>query len=397
MTNIYPSILPSITKKVVQLSNSVTGGLGGGGAAPESSQVIVASRSSAYTQSVMTDSGAKTYRTIHTITYADSSLKVQYGNFNGNTIYNGVIDATLDGFTLIASLDYGGTIYPLTFGGNSSVHLEPGETATSDAVSIPGLTVGAALGSRAYVVGDASGNWPLGWVGFISGEGTSSGNQTANAGASFSAARVYGPMAILGTVTTRPKTIAIIGNSIAAGYNDGINSSNNVKPGFILRAINNQHGYAYLPLEGSSAQQFAGTNNRQFSALFFPYCTAAVYEYGTNDFGIVATRTAAQVLADAQTVWAALVAAGVTKIVACTVMPQTTRTAPNEAQRVIYNNLLRDNWESYGLNGIWDVADAVETARDSGTWIGGYTGDGLHPNATGHAAASAVCDLSKLD
>jgi len=34
MTNIYPSVLSSITKKVVQLSNSVTGGLGGGGGDP---------------------------------------------------------------------------------------------------------------------------------------------------------------------------------------------------------------------------------------------------------------------------------------------------------------------------------------------------------------------------
>jgi len=38
MTNVYPSILPSITKKVVQLSNSVTGGLGGGGTPPAITQ-----------------------------------------------------------------------------------------------------------------------------------------------------------------------------------------------------------------------------------------------------------------------------------------------------------------------------------------------------------------------
>ena len=41
------------------------------------------------------------------------------------------------------------------------------------------------------------------------------------------------------------------------------------------------------------------------------------------------------------------------------------------------------------LDAVLEVADALESSRDSGVWTPGYTSDGLHPNPTGHAAAAA--------
>jgi lysophospholipase L1-like esterase len=54
------------------------------------------------------------------------------------------------------------------------------------------------------------------------------------------------------------------------------------------------------------------------------------------------------------------------------------------------SGVLRAGQTGHPLAGIIEVADLAESARDSGKWKAGYTGDGTHPNATGAAALAAA-------
>jgi hypothetical protein len=50
------------------------------------------------------------------------------------------------------------------------------------------------------------------------------------------------------------------------------------------------------------------------------------------------------------------------------------------------------------VSAYFEVADTVETARDSGIWKAGYVyttdGVGVHPSATGHAAMAAAINTA---
>ena len=95
-------------------------------------------------------------------------------------------------------------------------------------------------------------------------------------------------------------------------------------------------------------------------------------------------RTAVLAYADLLTIWALLQPLSV---FSCTVNPASTSTdsfattanqttVASNAQRVALNNLLRTSGMS---SGVFDLADVVESARDSGLWKApGYTADGLH-------------------
>jgi lysophospholipase L1-like esterase len=47
---------------------------------------------------------------------------------------------------------------------------------------------------------------------------------------------------------------------------------------------------------------------------------------------------------------------------------------------------------NHPLEGYFDTADEVESARNSGKWAASHTGDGVHPNTTGHAAMATAID-----
>lgn len=100
---------------------------------------------------------------------------------------------------------------------------------------------------------------------------------------------------------------------------------------------------------------------------------------GTNDF--TASVTAATVLSNVNSTISAAFAAGVKYVILGTVAPRDADTAPQKAQRKIYNDTVRTMGTSRIL--IWDYEDAVSTARDSFTWASGMSSDGIHPTALG--------------
>jgi hypothetical protein len=149
-------------------------------------------------------------------------------------------------------------------------------------------------------------------------------------------------------------------------------------------------------------------------------CTKVIEGYSRNDWAN--SRTLAQIQADKLTIWGWFYARNI-PVYAWTSIPGTTSTdswatvgnqttVAGESVRLTLNawirdgapidattraavvvgtssNVLRIGAATHPVAAYWELADTVESARDSGKWKASYTADGTHPNATGHAAMAA--------
>ena len=141
--------------------------------------------------------------------------------------------------------------------------------------------------------------------------------------------------------------------------------------------------YPTIKLSQSSERVFQALTRFTYRMQIAAYCSHGVSNYGVNDFRDA--RSAATVLAD-QKSFAALFGK---PMYVCTVAPManagnTVTDATVNPLRTAYNAIIRKGDESFA--GTLEIADIVETARDSGLWISGYTSDGLHANTTGSLA-----------
>lgn len=237
----------------------------------------------------------------------------------------------------------------------------------------------------------------------------------------------YGPAAPLGDGAG--KSIALLGDSILQGLAEGTVVANGVGLGYGHRAayaaglgVVDCGRHAEVTAEFFSAK----ARHRRLLAL---NASHALEGYGANDL-VVAGTTWEHVASTRFAIWRFMERAGV-QVRAVTVMPrptsstdtwatvenQTVATA-RDAIRVPLNNWLRDGAPVDGVAGqplaagasvalragsaghpltsYYDIADAVESARDSGKWKAAYTTDGVHPLSVGHAAAAAAVDLTTL-
>jgi len=193
-----------------------------------------------------------------------------------------------------------------------------------------------------------------------------------------------------------------VGDSIIQGANDGFQDV-----GYATRALD-AAGIPWIRVAkgGGSAYNMLGRAARARLSLA-KYCTHAIVGYGTNDLN---AQSAATIQGNLQTLWKLLTGFNL-KVFACTVTPPTnssdawtsaTQTPnPSEAQvgatgqRSILNNYIRTTPSP--LSGYFEVADAVETSRNSGKWkFPNITDDGLHPANNGHIAIIPAIDTSKL-
>lgn len=207
-----------------------------------------------------------------------------------------------------------------------------------------------------------------------------------------------GPTSILGIPrTSGSPVIGIIGDSIIAGTTDTTPSSPQPVPGYMLRALNNNYSFVQLAMGSDSASLWNTAANRKRRLPFIGYCTHLVVALGTN------SQATAQ--ADLTTLYATLAQYGL-PIWAVTIPPRTTSTdswaatanqtvTANEAARVATNAFIRGG--PANVTGYFEVADAVETARDSGKWqsvgsglAAAITDDGVHPNSAGHTQIAAA-------
>ena len=61
-----------------------------------------------------------------------------------------------------------------------------------------------------------------------------------------------------------------------------------------------------------------------------------------------------------------------------------------QAVGAVGGTVLRAGAVGHPLAGYIEVADTVESARNSGLWKAGYSGDGTHPNTVGATAIAAA-------
>jgi len=198
----------------------------------------------------------------------------------------------------------------------------------------------------------------------------------------------YNPYAII--AQTRIPSIMGVGDSRVAGT--GLGSGSGFTPfAGCLAALASTPGIGFLNMaRGSQSAQSAASGQFAKRAAYFKYVSAAVLGLGYNDLNI-GGRTALQVYTDRQTIRGL---APNLKWFQTTIEPATTSTdswatianqSPNglNATRIVFNdNYVRAG--APGFSGYLDLADAVETQRNSGLIKAppmvpnAITTDGLH-------------------
>ncbi|MDO7843473.1 SGNH/GDSL hydrolase family protein [Sphingomonas immobilis] len=203
---------------------------------------------------------------------------------------------------------------------------------------------------------------------------------------------------------TKKPVVQAVGDSIAAGAQDSVRTASG-DYGFIAQAL----GAANIPfintgVASDQAQNYVKSHIGRAAAS--RYATDIIIQYGVNDFN--AGRTAAQLATDISTiasyfydrrVWLTTITPRATSTdTFATLANQTTHSS--NAQRVIYNNMVR-NGQIPGVAGYFEVADQVESARDSGLWkvngaAGYFTADGIHPSTAASLAAATAIQTSRF-
>lgn len=198
----------------------------------------------------------------------------------------------------------------------------------------------------------------------------------------------YGPVAIIGE-TNQPSFI-IYGDSIALGAGDVADST--VHMGAVARGIGSEYPYILAACGGDRLGNLLLSNTRRIALA--DYCTHAVNQYGSND--IMSEQISHMTMLSRMDEFAKLLPDH--SIYATTIVPRSTSTdswtttanqtpVASGAQRVYFNNAVRDGVPGYV--GYFEIADALETTRNSGIWkvtgaAFGYTYDGIHPSAAGY-------------
>lgn len=330
----------------------------------------------------------------------------------------------LNAITVGASLEIpsgvgGSTFVKATFAGADTVSIPAGEIVMSDPIErrattgteIDALIVGQVFRTRTWVQVASSAKFPLGvpkMVGNIGGgaapelggEGqVDSDLRTTASGWTYNTGFGYGPSAILGSYTglQRVPSIAVVGDSLANGYEDSVG----VYKGFIARALSGKFGWINVGTDGERAEYFLNTSASGGKAMWrrlrqIDGCTHAILCIGRND--LTAGTAAATIEGYLTRIANALTVRG-KRVYLCTIPPSATSTdgfatvnnqttAADNPARITLNAWIRTT--PAPCKGFIELADAVESARDSGKWKAGYTTAGIHPNATGSAAAAAA-------
>lgn len=261
---------------------------------------------------------------------------------------------------------------------------------------------------------------------------TTTGQPAANSFSTFAPSLVT-------TLPAKPMPcVALLGDSITQGTGDatldGINTVAGLMPGWGLRALSLGGSGRFRPrvpatnlsISGESAANVAAPtkNVRRLALLDASGATHAFVALGTNDLN--SAGTVASLQANLITIWGQIARRGV-KVYANTLTPlaptstDSFATVANQTpsasdpNRVTYNNWLRDGapmtsaltavttgtttagtirvgQPGHPLTGVIELADAVESSRDSGKWQVGMvmTASPLHPSTAGHQAMAAA-------
>lgn len=352
-----------------------------------------------------------TARKQHTVAIAATDLRAVFVGSYVNSSTFADTDGT-DGLVLKAALEISGVVYPLTFNGSRSLTLDGAGIAVSDPLPVD-VAAGATISSRTFV---SSGTWHSngyssnfsgggGWVATTDLTGTGAG------AVADSNSNLITPNVIVGTPlgSTVAPSVVTVGDSIAHGQGDatasggfiGRNTNTRISGGgFLARALWGKAGYIQLAIQGDSANVFLANSGHFRRAALIAGASTMVCQYGRNDLS--QGRTLAQIQASLLGIWKLAANRRLKRVIQTTITPAPTTTdyyqtpgnqTPQttfDATRGALNDWIRAGapidpatlaavavgtagslvagQTGHPLFGYWDVADAVESSRNSGKW-----------------------------
>lgn len=340
-------------------------------------------------------------RTVHIARDNITSLQFLFPNWHCKT--GGGEQGLGASATLFASIEYplGTTPQRIYFGGAQSVVIPDLTTAISDILNIV-IPRGAPFAVKTFYANPNGILYAFGrnasTDGFLEGTANAASgltDQTLTTTNPTASVAGYGPCAIIG-MTSR-SSIFLSGDSRVLGVSESnVSQDPTGAKGEFERSIAKEFAFINASAGGDRiAVAVAGYTLRLALAQ---YCTHVLINYGINDLNN--GRSTAQIMADLVTL------AGMfgSKPVRCsTVAPYTTSTdgwtttanqtvSGIEANRVALNKSIRRVPAPFA--GIVEIADAVESGRDSGLWKANFTPDGLHENS---AATLAIEQERAID
>lgn len=336
------------------------------------------------------------YRAVGTIT----NPRVVYANMKGsNTVGENIINVH-------CSLEYpiGGTRRQMFFGGQITKALDPGGRAFSDPFGTK-ITAGDLFCVHTHFSVASSG---LKWPGnYATGYQVTGSIDNYKEGADYTLSGSYtpgdndirfGPIAILGDPIPGVPTVLWIGDSIAAGQGGTPSLGSFAHQGFDstigYNFINTATPGETLANVAADLTSYAGYH------LFDTLPTHMILSLGIND---AAASDYRDLVYNATKILSYYASLGVVPFL-CTLTPQAastdswatlvnqTTTSINPV-RVLFNNAVRAGLTP--ARGYLEIADSVESSRDSGKWkvtgsANGYATDQTHPSPGGHLAMSVV-------
>lgn len=217
--------------------------------------------------------------------------------------------------------------------------------------------------------------------------------------------------------------IGAIGTSIARG------SGASESVGHWMKAcLRESVPFVGTGMDSELAQTFVSTGHHEIRYALLGACTDIIVEHGVNDLTSNPANTFAIVAARLRALHAQIASTlpGV-RIWQLTLPPSYTTSSdsflttagqtlnPNRANYSAVNDWIRAGCPETGgvpvtsggtaspyLSGFFDIADQLETSRNSGIWrangtsAGQYTADGTHPSDVGHTAAASVINLNAI-
>jgi hypothetical protein len=358
---------------------------------------------------------------------ATSDIVVHYSNSQVPGI-----SGTNAAITLTASLEYPvGTFTKLTFAEGSSSYLLPWNGIIKTDVALVELPANTEFQIRTCVTVQTGQVWLKQYITNGGTEGAVIGSDMTLSGTiGGSIDFAFGPTVVAGVGTSRAYSVLELGDSIAVGQGDsgGANYKFSYDArGLFGRTFTNQFPNFACAKAGETLAHWLPVSRRVFSP-FLSLCERFICELGRNDLNAGVDTTTLQT--NYITVWDSLLMRGVVGY-QTTITPQTTSTdnwatttnqtpSSNNATRIALNDWFRDGAPldvvsrvaasvgatgstviragqmGHPLLGFFDVADQVESARNSGLWKPGYSGDGTHATPTGYIAGSLAIDKTKF-
>lgn len=317
-------------------------------------------------------------------------------------------------YTVRASLEVNGTVFPCTFGGAVEAVVADKAGVLSDPIAVI-VRPGDVVFSRTYSV--IPSNAPTSFQSAIPvdvalGDGHQAGDATSGGFVSDGYAdNTRGPLAIRATAEASARAVAWVGDSILA-----LTATNWCKQ------IADRDGLPWTQAALGGDAIIYGRWTSHFSRGVSAY-THMISQFGANDRFRDVPTTQAQYVA----LWKWAADQGV-KVLQSTVLPVSSSSdgfttlggqTPDGGNRDIHNRWYRDGAPlvsgtpvapgttgavragqvGHPLVGIIDVAAAVESAPESGKWrvdIGSIGGDGLHPAPLAHTLIANSISSSVL-